>query len=93
MGMEIDSNYFSIAKERTLRTQELIKKYGVNDPEHLMLLAQKNKLQSDMQNVASNILKNPKCRQFQNELFQLEKAQEVCIAALKRFDINQRKAA
>ncbi len=93
VGMEIDSNYFSIAQARTLRTQELIKKFGVTDPDHIMLLAQKEILEADMQRVADNILKDPKNRHLQNELLHLEKNFGACLTSLKRFGLNEKVAA
>ena len=60
IGMEIDPDYFAVGSERVRRTQELMSKYKANCPEQLMLHAQIDKDETELERLANNLLKNPK---------------------------------
>jgi DNA modification methylase len=77
IGMEINKDYFDVATARIERTQNLIKKFKVTDPEQLMVLAELDSLNEKLDEIAKLVLKNPGNRVHQEKLEKLSKLKEL----------------
>lgn len=77
VGMEINKDYYDVASARIERTQALIEKFKVNDPEQLILLAELEDLDKKLDEIAKLVLKNPSNRAYQEQLEKLSKLKEL----------------
>lgn len=77
IGMEINKDYFDVANARIQRTQELIEKFKVTDPEHLTVLAELEEIDKKLDETAKLVLKNPGNRTYQGQLEKLSQLKEL----------------
>lgn len=77
IGMEINKDYFDVANARIQRTQELIEKFKVTDPEHLTVLAELEEIDKKLDEIAKLVLKNPGNRTHQGQLEKLSQLKEL----------------
>lgn len=84
VGMEINKDYFEVSKARINRTKELMDKYKVKNPDHLILLAELDAVESEMQGVADKIIKDPNDLEAQKKLQKLESIRKKLLSKFKK---------